>query len=413
MRFGTVLLFVASFQLSGCAGGGSERLLTVSDSAGVRVAVNASGSMEAAEAWFLAEEPGIEVGKGLEPSLAFSQVTAIAPLRDDRVAVGISSRPQVYVFGWGGEHLATLGAPGRGAGEFSTVTSVVPLQPDSLAVWDQNRRRLSVFTDEGSYVREVDLRGLVPYSPMAAPGVDELSAFTYLLPSTPGTFMLLGVGALAPVGPGVQRVAVPSYRISTEGEVLEQTGPLPGLQTVGGAVPLPFAAKTYGVARGETLIVGTAEATEFRKYGPGGVIQAIVRWPDDDRTVGGPFLADWMEFLDASLAALPSEEREHFRAGFDGLPQLETFPAYDGIIGADNGEVWVGAYAGEYISAFPPRDDRVPERRWLVFEEDGALRATIMTPSGFQPHVVHDRRVWGVFRDERGCESVRAYEIER
>ena len=83
-------------------------------------------------------------------------------------------------------------------------------------------------------------------------------------------------------------------------------------------------------------------------------------------------------------------------------------------MGADTGEIWVGAYAGEFgiMAQFLVGEvPRMPARRWLVFGADGALVAKLNTPEGFQPNAVHAGRVWGVFRDELYVESVRAYEV--
>jgi len=54
---------------------------------------------------------------------------------------------------------------------------------------------------------------------------------------------------------------------------------------------------------------------------------------------------------------------------------------------------------------------RVPERSWLVFGEDGSLKARVHTPTGFRAFAVRDGLVWGVSTDELDVESVVAYEL--
>jgi hypothetical protein len=175
--------------------------------------------------------------------------------------------------------------------------------------------------------------------------------------------------------------------------------------------PFPFGAGTYGVTSGDALVVGTADAPEFRMYGPSGALQQIVRWPDHDRTVGGPFLSEWSEFVDDWVASMPPGQRDGIREILDGMPQAERFPVYDRIVASDNGEIWVGAYAGQLTMPGTPLNARVPARRWLVFGPDGALAGSVHTAEGFQPHAVRDGQVWGVFRDQLDIESVRAYDI--
>lgn len=391
---------------------------TVVDSAGILIVTNALGSIEAAKAWSLAPDPVVDIGSGASPEVPLFRVTDVVPLDGDRVAVGTNGPPRALVFEPDGTLAATLGREGEGPGEFSSVASIVPLGTDSLAVWDQNRRRMSVFTEEGRFVREVDLSELVPPSPLAAPSLEGLSAFTCLLPSTPGSLLLFSVGMTGP-GLGVRRVEVPSHRITTGGEQVATFGPFPGEETFnfgagkGGVFPYPFSANTYGATAGDAVVVGTAEAPEFRLYDSTGALARIVRWPDHDRTVAGPLLADWNEFVDGWLAERSPGEGTAIRQLLDRVPLRERFPAYDGLITADSDEIWVGAYAGEHSVIYPPRNLPPPARRWLVFDIDGGLKANVETPEGFQPQSVREGRVWGVFKDELEVESVRAYDIVR
>ena len=55
----------------------------------------------------------------------------------------------------------------------------------------------------------------------------------------------------------------------------------------------------------------------------------------------------------------------------------------------------------------------MPARRWLVFDAGGALSATVTTPEGFEPTLLDDALLWGVYTDEVDVESVRAYALTR
>jgi len=104
--------------------------------------------------------------------------------------------------------------------------------------------------------------------------------------------------------------------------------------------------------------------------------------------------------------------------GFDrqvwlGEPVVLRFDPEDG-----HGEVVCEARivtrheSGEMGVAFMGRM-RLPERRWLVFGPDGAVRAEVRTPDGFRPLAIRSDRVWGIYTDDFDVESVRAYGIRR
>lgn len=399
-----------------CAADVDRRLVETRDSAGIRIVTNLDGSVNSAEAWSLEAEPVVEIGAGASPEVPLHRVVAVAPLPGGGVAVGAESPPQVVVFGPDGRQQATLGRPGKGPGEFTRVGSLVPLGEDSLAVWDPDRRRISVFMLGGSLEREVDLSDLAPLSPTAAPSTEAPAAFTHLLPLDEQTLVLFAVGAFGP-GTGARRPEAVSHRITMEGESVSTLGPFPGYPSYQsaqtGMVPYPFGAETHGATSSERLVVGTAESAELRLYGPDGRLRGIIRWPEPDRTVAGPRVERWDSALEAWLAERPEGEARVLGDLFARVPRPDRLPAYGGLLVAEGGGVWVSDYPGQLSLPMMPIDLRVPERRWLVFDGNGTLTATVRTPPAFEPHAVQHGRVWGVFRDELGTESVRAYRIGR
>lgn len=415
-RAGGAILMAAVAAWSGCGGSDAPAVVTAGDSAGVQVVTNLAGSLDAAERWSLSADPTLEIGAGASPEVPLFRVTAVAPLSDGGVAVGTESPARALVFAADGGLRATLGREGGGPGEFARVASVVPMAGDSLAVWDPDRRRISVFTRSGTFVREADLSEVAPVGLMAAPNTNTPAAWTHLMAWPDGGFVLFSVGAFGP-GSGVRRPEAPSYRLSTGGERLAELGSFPGYQSYSGpqtgVAPYPFGADTHGAVSGDALVVGTAESPELRYYGPDGGLRRIVRWPDHDRTVKGPLVAVWDSMMASWLEAMPEMRRGMVRDMFDRIPRPDRFPAYDGVIPGEDGRMWVGEYAGMLEIASTPIDRRVPSRRWLVFDADGALAATVETTAGFQPHAASAGRVWGVYRDELDVESVRAYAIDR
>lgn len=420
MRHGAsrIGLAIVAATLSGC-GADSQPTVTVADSAGVEIVTNLPGSLEAAEAWSLSAEPVIEIGAGADPEVALFRITDVVALEGGRVAVGTNTPPQVRIFESDGTLAVTLGREGEGPGEFSSVGSVVPLGADSIAVWDADRRRMSVFTVVGQHGREADLSATAPLTAAAAPSTRTDAGFTHLLASSPGSLFLFAEGVFSSRSdPGVRRPELPAYRITTEGEEVARLGPFPGMEMFfGGALgqmPLPLGTRTYATALHGALVVGTADVTEFRMYAPTGDLERIVRWPDHDRGVGGRFLSRWSEMVDS---------QPRMREMMQSIPRPERFPAYEGLVSTDAGKILVEDYAGPLgilplrradhgPEAFRPVR-RIPERRWLVFDADGALAASVVMPAGFEPYAVRDGLVWGVFTDELDVESVRAYRLSK
>jgi hypothetical protein len=339
---------------------------SVVDSAGIEIVTNTPAGMEMTEAWSLSGKPVIAIGAGAAPKTPLFHVAAVTPLSDGRVGVG---------------------------------------------VWDADRRRLSVFTGDGVFARDVDLTGLAPGR---SPNVLVPGGTSALLATGDGDLVLFGIGIFDQER-GVKRPKSPTYRITSGGEQLAQLGSFPGMATylgpAGGAF-VPFGAMSCGSAGGGKVVIGTADETELLVYGAPGSLERIVRWPDHDRTVGGPFLARWSQLLDKWLQTQAPVQRDRLREYANRLPKAKQFPAYEGVIVADDGTIWVGEYPGPVGAGMARQLIRTPSRHWQVFGPDGAAVAAIPMPEGFQPSAVHDGLVWGVHTDEMDVESVRAYQIE-
>ena len=237
-------------------------------------------------------------------------------------------------------------------------------------------------------------------------------------PSTPGSFALLGIGVLGP-GEGVRRVAVPSLKISSAGVVITELGAFPGETTFSsdqtGVAPFPLGPDTHVAALGDRFVVGTAETEEYRRYAPDGGLEQLVRWPPSDTILTESDRSAWESFLGDWLGAMPRQEAASIQEILDVIPDPARRPAYSGLVTSDAGEVWVGDYhpgqlelGSAYMGRLP-----VPERKWLVFDQNGTLESTVRTPDGFRPFTVENGKVWGVHTDDLDVESVRAYEIVR
>ncbi len=388
----------------------------VIDSAGVEIVTNRETAPEEIPSWQISSVPTREIGGGADPEIPVSRVVAVTPLGEGRVAVGTASPAEVLVFEGTGTLVARLGREGDGPGEFESVASVVQVAVDTVAIWDPDRRRVSVYATSGDLAKELDLSGFAPMSAASAGSSSFNSGYTHLLPTTSGDMVLFGEGAIdAGQQAGVTRPELPAMRISREGKQLAEYGRFPGMEVIQpGGFPRPLGLRTHGATVGDALVVGTAEATEVRVFGPDGSLERIVRWPEHDRSVGGAHLARWSDFVDEQ-----PEMAEMVRA----LPHPESFPAYGEIVGAASGELLISAYPGP-LGVWPLRraDDapemlrprmRVPARTWWVFDSNGEIAARLDTPEGFEPYSFEGSEIWGVYTDELDVESVRAYRLDR
>lgn len=422
MRLGRVVFIYSTASVSaigtwGCeAASTANQFLEVRDSAGLQIVENLPGAVEAAPEWAVSDSPSFEAGSGVDPEVPLSRITSVVPLPSQQVAVGTTMPPHVLVLDEDGSIHSQIGQQGDGPGEFQTIGSVLLHGSDSLLVWDPHRRRASLFDLEGRLAREIDLSSVAPQSAASAADAASNSGYTHLYPLTSETMVLFGEGMIAgDRTPGVQRPELPTYGISSAGEVVASYGNFPGMAVVQPqGLPAPLGARSYLTTTEGTVVVGTAERFEYRMFDGTGSLTRIVRWNGEKREPLGAHLGQLDEMV---------ENLGEMAAVVEALPRPESAPAHAELIGSDDGYVLVSEYPGP-LGAFPLRraDDApealrptipVPPRRWWVFDPAGVLVATLTTPRGFEPQLLRNAHLWGVHSDDLGVESVRSYRLDR
>ncbi len=398
-----------------CGEGSRPAPFSVADSAGVAIATNSPQALEEAPAWTLGQVPVVSIGGGVNAADPLFRVTAVLPVGDSLVAVGLGSPPRALLFSRSGARVSELGRPGDGPGEFRSLGSVVEVAPGVIGVWDPYRRRLSHFDLEAVHLRDLELTRVVPPAPGSVGSTEETAGYTHVF-ATEGGYAVFSEGALGP-GPetGAYRPQLPSVSLNRRGEVEGRYGVFPGMAVVApSGLPQPFGARSYATVVGNRLVVGTGHSAEYRILSSGGALLRVVRWPHESRPAEGAFPDRWARLRSesAGLAEIVAE-----------LPLPIQLPTHGEIVSGDDGWVFVSEYPGPVGLLSTRRADDapevarplipVPERRWLVFSSEGELRATLDTPEGFEPAAVVDGVMWGVFEDALGVESVRAYPIVR
>jgi hypothetical protein len=223
-------------------------------------------------------------------------------------------------------------------------------------------------------------------------------------------FLFTTIGFPLTPEPGVTRASSESYLISRGGEVLGNMGPFLGNEVFVGGVGMGFAlfgARSFSASSSRGVVVGNGEDSEVRLFRPDGTLWRIIRWPDGDRTI---HQAQVDRFFQVALAATPEPQRAAASAMVEKIPVADRVPSHSELFYLESGEIWVGEYPGpeEIIPTVRPR-----ARKWIVFDDQGTLVSTVETPDGFTPHAVTEDRIFGVFEDDLGLESIQILRVIR
>jgi hypothetical protein len=207
---------------------------------------------------------------------------------------------------------------------------------------------------------------------------------------------------------GAYRTPALSYRLSPDGEILASYGPFPGhtyFVSANAQGAVPFGASLSVGVDGDHLVVGTGETEEVRFFGPSGTIARIVRWTGPDRTLAHGRIDEFIDFLESQA---PEAARGQVRDLFGEIPYPEHFPPYEDLLVSTDGYLWVGGYLGP--EQMMP-ETRSPGQTWQVFDPGGAWLGAVKTPEGLDVLLIEESEVIGVYLDELGVESVRAYDL--
>ena len=395
-RVATALLcavtFACSEQTKAPAG------VTRADSAGVTIVGNSAEAMSTAETWTIRSRPVLEVPNERWDGPSLFRVGDVVPLARHRLAVANQGSHEVLVVDSAGSVAFRMGREGAGPGEFRDITSMTVIPDDSLAVWDGTSFRLSVFDDNGSLGHETVLSDLLKvtngsWATIHSLGQGDLVFATGTLDQTPHD--------------GGSRALSESVRIGTGGARKASYGMFPGTEsffTGGWMGMVPFGARTTVTTVGNEFVVGTAVKTEIRIFGLGGALGRILRWPDRDRAVTD---ARFNAYVDEAVAEVPEAQQAKLRDRLNRMPRAGDEPPYWTVLADDRGQIWVGDYPGqESVVGLAS-----PGRHWLVFGPNGAIRAKLETPSGFEVKSIRGSDIVGVYKNELGEESLRVYRI--
>jgi hypothetical protein len=378
----------------------------VRDSSGVEIAESRRPSWpDDKPGLVLSVEPVLQVGavEGA-PEEQLDQVRGVVRLSDGRMAVANGATNEIRFYGPDGRFLLASGRAGQGPGEFERLDGLWRLPGDTLAAYDSQLRRISVFSPAGGF-----LRSAMAPSPVAAEYPRVTGAFA------DGTFLLesaKGVGGDA--REGTRRDSVHLFRVDMDGAVRDSLGAFPSndIHVSSGKAGenfwttvswLPLGRRSTFAARGEQLVIATADAWEIEVRRPDGRPRRLVR-----RTVARAPLS--RAEIDATLEREAAQIRERDSAFairyLENMSQAEwpAFrPAYGRVLAAGDGSLWV-AEAGA---------DEAGPQRWEVIAPDGRLLGALTTPARFRPLDVGADYVAGLWHDDLDVTYLRVYRLGR
>ncbi|MGW8267482.1 MAG: hypothetical protein ACWGSQ_14035 [Longimicrobiales bacterium] len=402
-RIAGILLKISLFVLVGlwvACGQGERRQSapTVRDSAGVEILVLGEGILPSASAWSQSPEPVLQVGavEGA-PEFQLHRIRAGLILNQDLFAIVNGGSQEIRSYDAEGGFRWARGSVGEGPGEYQGLQSIFRLPGDSILAWDGSLRRATVLGPAGEFGRTLSLHG------------------EFISPSVAGTF---GDGTVlvtdARFNPGDatgdwQQLLSTVVRYSAGGEPLDSIGTFPWYRmkfmvandSRAEALRLGFDRETQLAVRGKRAVIGTTKQYEVLEFEPTGDLVRIIRWAGPDQTVTD---AHRDAYLQERLAVAPNDEiRRLIRTDHENRTFADQFPAYSTIRVDDRNRIWVEMYR---------RPGSPDVNRWLVFDENGILQASLPVPTDLRLLDIRGERVLAVFTDDLGIEYIRIFRIE-
>ncbi len=393
LSFGSFSGFIA---LGGCAELAVDSQITVRDSAGVQIVENATPLSEL-PVWTLSPEPVLDIGvlDGAEEYQLF-RVSAATRLTSGDIAILNSGTSEVRIFDADGVHIRTIGREGEGPGEFRSTSALWQLESDgdeALMVWDGQLQRLSTFSLDGDLLFEmnpptegrfVDILGFMDNRDLLIRQSIRWETLPQSLERTYADYFALDLEA---------DFRMRELKRHPDRELILLDGVLVGATFSGFPTALPVP---------DGYWFGLGEETELQRYGPGGELSAIARWPDMDRAVTNEAVES---FLAWSARNIPDPERRAQRErAFENIPVSERFSSHRRLKATKGGSVWIESYRKPWIDS---------PRRWFVMNSDGHLVAHVDFTGAVNILEVGSDHILTLERDDLDVEHVRMYHLIR
>jgi len=394
-RAAVSLLLVLSSGAASCGPTGraeNERIsFTLSDSAGIVVAVSSGAGLHAPLGWEIASVPNLILGE--DDSLILHLVQGLKPLPDGGVVLVNAGDQQLLFFDAHGQLVKRVGGNGAGPGEYRLPVLVPWTGTDSLLLFDKGQPRLQVLSADGAYQRTVPLTrwpaGRVP--PLGA-----LAADTLLFRSGRSLRQQRAMGTPAD---GLEQQMTEYFwhdPAAAQDVALDSVVSAFIYRTSGSAWGVPFRPRPTATAVKDGALITIGRTPEIRDYGRAGQLRRILRIDRPERRVT-------REMVAAYQPGLPRDVHVPATLPFFGATGVWANTREEGLVVDSEGWIWAQVYGWDPTQ---PKD-------WLLFDPEGKAHGVITTPRPLQILAIERDAIWGIWRDEWGVESVRKYGLQR
>ena len=376
---------------------------TIGDTTVVRTR---SGSVWDGEATLV---PEVSIGELDGPDeYLFGSVWSIAVDGDRSVYAFDAQAQHVRVFDSTGVHVATLGRPGEGPGEFTRAEAIALLPDGRLVVKAPGNMRIEVFGPEAGQTDQwgYNAGGLYSGSPLYT----DVNGRTLLLTrdlSQDGFAMHIIV--FGPDGTHVDTLPEPSSAYEAPILVAERRGTT--------TLVVPFSPVfLWTVHPGGHFLTGLSSDYRIDLARDDGVLRI-------ERTVDPVPVHDEERAYQRERMLRRMRNRDPDWT-WNGPPIPEHKPFFQELLAGRDGRIWVRLTTEGYPVENEDHDPEDPSSqpviweestRYDVFEPDGTYLGVVVPPDDFSPYtkpVFDGDHVWGVTRDELGIERVVRFRIE-
>jgi len=178
-----------------------------------------------------------------------------------------------------------------------------------------------------------------------------------------------------------------------------------------GNAPVPFGAFPVWTVAGSRLYVGASNRFEIRVYDRDRGLERVLRWSSALARVSAADEARFNARREELIAADPALGT--VLPVMAGASEGRVRPAIGRIEVDDSGRIWVEAYAEAQAGVWENAARSVRagdgEGRWWLFDRAGTWLGWVAVPDGLTLGSIRGDVMVGVFRDERGNASIRAY----
>ncbi len=367
------------------------------DSAGVQIIETAGSAWTAETAWTVDPEPLASIGGERTGGTSLHGAGRIVRLSNGGFVVAHRNGSQLVWFDANGRFLYAAGHLGRSPGAFMILGDILAMPGDSVLAVDPEVGRLSVFGPDGEFARleSIDLREAG--SPSAVGVLSDGS--------------ILGMREFEfeeGMSAGMNRDSLPLVILQPGGGFRNTRAVFPTSQywlfgfgegLAGGSAPVGGESQMAATADG--FWFGSGDTSEVTYHDADGRLRKILRWEGSTE----PLQAERFEKFKTDAMAAAARNRAalaEMRNFLQDLPSPDTIPYVGGMIVDPDGRLWIGPY---HVWTEPAGG------WWTVFDADGRRLGMVEIPAGFEIRAIGSVRIYGVWTDEDGVESVRVYAL--